>query len=192
MLRTDRLLFRRGRKSSRRSFRYSRRDVTYLSGMRCDWIRSLASLDFELHSSARLISERDSSDADRLYVHDVAVLPEVRRRRSAERYVDLMEECACKIGVDFLVLVSVYNTQRLCSIRFGGHERLRARCANLRTDREVHDPESGFALASVAPNGHAITPPFHLRPNADCSACPRRQASVFEALPSPKIIERRR
>jgi hypothetical protein len=53
------------------------------------------------------------SDADCLYVHDVAVLPEVRGYRSAERYVDLMEECACKIGVDFLVLVSVYNTQRL-------------------------------------------------------------------------------
>jgi hypothetical protein len=24
-----------------------------------------------------------------------------------------MEECTCKIGVDFLVLVSVYSTQRL-------------------------------------------------------------------------------
>lgn len=52
-------------------------------------------------------------DADCLYVHDVAVLPEVRGHGSAERYIDLMEECACKIGVDLLVLVSVYNTKPL-------------------------------------------------------------------------------
>ena len=58
------------------------------------------------------------SDADCLYVHDVAVLPEVRGHGSAERYVDLMEECTCKIGVDFLVLVSVYSTQRLWA-RYG-------------------------------------------------------------------------
>ena len=55
-------------------------------------------------------------DADCLYVHDVAVLPEVRGHGSAARYVDLIEECARKIGVDFLVLVSVYNTQRLWAL----------------------------------------------------------------------------
>ncbi|MBR1211578.1 GNAT family N-acetyltransferase [Bradyrhizobium sp. JYMT SZCCT0180] len=57
-------------------------------------------------------------DADCLYVHDVAVLPEVRGYGSAERYVDLMVECACKIDVDFLGLVSVYSTQRLWA-RYG-------------------------------------------------------------------------
>jgi GNAT superfamily N-acetyltransferase len=52
-------------------------------------------------------------DADCLYVHDVAILPDVRGHGSAERYVELIEECSRKIGVDFLVLVSVYSTQRL-------------------------------------------------------------------------------
>jgi GNAT superfamily N-acetyltransferase len=38
------------------------------------------------------------SDADCLYVHDVAVLPEVRGHGYAESYVELMDERALKIG----------------------------------------------------------------------------------------------
>jgi N-acetylglutamate synthase-like GNAT family acetyltransferase len=74
-------------------------------------------------ASERLVGTRQQQDLgkvriatagiDCLYVHDVAVLPEVRGHRSAERYAELMEECARKIGVGFLVLVSVYSTQRL-------------------------------------------------------------------------------
>jgi len=55
--------------------------------------------------------EKAPDRADCLYIHDVALLPEARGIGSGGHYVRLMVECARKIGVDFLALVSVYNNQ---------------------------------------------------------------------------------
>lgn len=55
--------------------------------------------------------EKVPQPADCLYIHDVALLPEARGDGSGGHYVQLMVECACKAGVDFLALVSVYDNQ---------------------------------------------------------------------------------
>ena len=55
--------------------------------------------------------EKLPSRADCLYIHDVALLPDARGHGYGEFYVHLMVECARKIGVDFMALVSVYNSQ---------------------------------------------------------------------------------
>jgi hypothetical protein len=48
-----------------------------------------------------------------LYVHDVAVLPKIRGHASAGLYIERMVECAQRIRVEFLALVSVYDTHPL-------------------------------------------------------------------------------
>jgi N-acetylglutamate synthase-like GNAT family acetyltransferase len=58
------------------------------------------------------------SDADCLYIHDVAVLPKGRGHGSVGHYVDLMVERAHEIGVGLLALVSVYETQSFW-VRYG-------------------------------------------------------------------------
>jgi GNAT superfamily N-acetyltransferase len=52
-------------------------------------------------------------DANCLYVHDVAVLPKTRGHGSAGLYIELMADRARELGVDFLALVSVYDTHPL-------------------------------------------------------------------------------
>ncbi|OPY99950.1 acetyltransferase [Bradyrhizobium sacchari] len=56
--------------------------------------------------------ERLPDDADCLYVHDVAVLPD-HRGGAARAYVAAMEELARASGIAALALVSVYATQPL-------------------------------------------------------------------------------
>lgn len=56
--------------------------------------------------------DRLPGDADCLYVHDVAVLPE-RRGGAARAYVAAMEELARASGIAALALVSVYATRPL-------------------------------------------------------------------------------
>lgn len=55
--------------------------------------------------------EQMPSHADCLYIHDVAVLPEVREHGSAGLYVELMVQRARQMGINFLALVSVYRAQ---------------------------------------------------------------------------------
>ena len=61
--------------------------------------------------------ERLPDDADCLYVHDVAVLPD-HRGGAARAYVAKMEELARASGIAALALVSVYATRPLWE-RFG-------------------------------------------------------------------------
>lgn len=56
--------------------------------------------------------ERLPDDADCLYVHDVAVLPD-RRGGAARAYVATIEDLARSIGIATLALVSVYATRPL-------------------------------------------------------------------------------
>ena len=51
--------------------------------------------------------------ANCLYVHDVVILPSARGHASAGRYIDLMTKVAANSGLDFLALVSVYETHTL-------------------------------------------------------------------------------
>jgi ribosomal protein S18 acetylase RimI-like enzyme len=50
-------------------------------------------------------------DADCLYLHDVAVLPDVRGRGVAREYVAIIDELARDSGIAALALVSVYATR---------------------------------------------------------------------------------
>lgn len=54
-------------------------------------------------------------DADCLYVHDVAVLPAHRGRRTADSYIESMAAVARSAGIGALTLVSVYGTDTLWS-----------------------------------------------------------------------------
>jgi GNAT superfamily N-acetyltransferase len=58
------------------------------------------------------------SDADCLYVHDVAVLPEARGQRAAHRYVQWARGAATALHIPSLACVSVYGTYTLWE-RFG-------------------------------------------------------------------------
>jgi GNAT superfamily N-acetyltransferase len=86
--------------------------------------------------------EKVPSHADCLYIHDVALLLEVRGYGSGQRYIRLMVECARKIGVDFLALVSVYDNQPFWAKR--GFEIVSA-------------PELGAKLRSYGPTAQYLT-----------------------------------
>lgn len=58
------------------------------------------------------------TDANCLYIHDVAVLTEGRGHRAAERYVELMRAEAKALSLSNLTCVSVYGTNVLWG-RFG-------------------------------------------------------------------------
>ncbi len=57
-------------------------------------------------------------DADCMYIHDVAVLPEARGNHAAERYVAIMRKLSQELSLARLACVSVYGTDVLWS-RFG-------------------------------------------------------------------------
>ena len=67
---------------------------------------------WRLHSVPPLdgFVERLPDRADCLYVHDVAILPEARGQRGAERFVALIRAAARARGIARLSCVSVYGT----------------------------------------------------------------------------------
>jgi GNAT superfamily N-acetyltransferase len=57
---------------------------------------------------------------DCIFVHDVVVLPEARGRGAAGRLIAMLADAARNSSIDFLALVSVYDTHPLWS-KFGFH-----------------------------------------------------------------------
>lgn len=53
------------------------------------------------------------SSANCLYVHDVAILPQVRGQRAAPRFIERISSEARARGIPYLACVSVYGTDRL-------------------------------------------------------------------------------
>ncbi|WP_462120734.1 GNAT family N-acetyltransferase [Methylorubrum thiocyanatum] len=53
------------------------------------------------------------SSANCLYIHDVAILPQVRGQRAAPRYIERISSQARMLGIPNLACVSVYGTDRL-------------------------------------------------------------------------------
>lgn len=90
--------------------------------------------------------ERLPDDADCLYVHDVAVLPD-RRGGAARTYVATIEDLARSTGIATLALVSVYATRPLWE-RFG----FRPVTANaeLRAKLESYGESATYMLRDIA------------------------------------------
>ncbi len=53
------------------------------------------------------------ADADCLYIHDVAILPEFRKKLAGRCYIDGVSELATRMNLNSLALVSVYDTSTL-------------------------------------------------------------------------------
>ncbi|MDR0306540.1 MAG: GNAT family N-acetyltransferase [Chitinispirillales bacterium] len=53
-----------------------------------------------------------------IYIHDVAVLPEMRGHKAADRFMDYIMQLAKKLSINSLALVSLYGTDIFWS-RFG-------------------------------------------------------------------------
>ena len=84
-------------------------------------------------------------DTDCLYIHDVAILPEVRGRGSAALYVELMVERAHTIGVNFLALISVCQTVPLWA-RYGFEV---ANCSELGMKLQSYGPTARYMTRTL-------------------------------------------
>jgi hypothetical protein len=85
--------------------------VTVGYGISHPWrLKNIPSLDSFL--------EKLPANPDCIYIHDVAILPEARGQDAAGSYVQAMVAAALQLRLDFLALVSVYNTDVLWA-RYG-------------------------------------------------------------------------